>query len=297
MNTGTTVKMWVVDMVKTLAFIIALSPALAFSEITPNPGAFDPHVRVVNYNPMQVVRVNTFYGVATHIQFEDGEDVTNGITGAPVNWEIKNFGNHLSVRPIKDHADTNLTVTSNKRTYNFLLIVVDNVDVNDPKGFANPNIFYSLFFKYPDVEEQKRLEKEREAEELAKKEHDKQEIEKRFDQALSHVYNEDYWGNGDNEIFPTAAHDDGNFVWLEFGNNGDTPNVYEVDKEGKESIVNSHMEGNNVVIERMARKYVLRRGNLVAGIVNNSFAKGRDNKSGTVATDVSIIVKETEDAK
>lgn len=273
---------------KRLILIAALLPALTLAEITPRPGALDSRIRVVNYNPMQVVKVNTFFGVATHIQFEDGEQVEDGIMGNPVNWQVKKMGNHIYARPLKDHADTNMTVITNKqRTYNFLM-VVQKLDENNPNAWVNPENFFTLFFKYPDVEEQKRAEKEMEA----KIEQEKQEAEKRFDAALAHVYNDDYWGRGDKEIIPTAAHDDGNFVFLEFGNNGDIPAIYDVDKNGDESIVNSHTEGNTVIIEKMAPKYMLRRGKLVADVVNRSMAKGRDNKSGTVATDVELIVKE-----
>lgn len=258
-------------------------PMVAIAESVPRPGSADPRVRSINYNPSQVYRLNTAIGVLTGIQFEDDELVTNDIMPDPTVWDAKKVGNHLFIKPLSLDANTNLTVLTSKRTYTFELNVLP---MNTPKN----QLVYSLVFRYTDVEQKKLAEKQ--AVEEAKEA--KETVEKRFDTALERKYNENYWGAGDTEIFPTAAHDDGNFVWLEFGYNGDMPAIYEVGKDGSESIVNSHTEGNTVVIERMAHKYVLRRGDLAVSVINQSWIAGRDNKTGTVATDVDLVVKEAQ---
>lgn len=41
-------------------------PLVAMAEIIPSERPFDPRVRLVDYNPFDVVRVTTFYGVSTY---------------------------------------------------------------------------------------------------------------------------------------------------------------------------------------------------------------------------------------
>lgn len=261
--------------------ILLLLATQAHAEVTPAPGRVDSRIRVVNYNPEQVYRVPCALGVLTEIQFEVGEDVKEKLVPEASAWDGYQSGHRLYVKPLKPDGSTNMSVITSNNTRSYTLYL----DVVPDKKSA----LYSIRFRYPDVEEQKQLEKEK----IEQAEAEKEEIDKRFETALARVYNDNYWVTEQcGEICPTAAHDDGNFVWLEFGKNGDIPAIYEVDKEGKESIVNSHHEGNAVIIERMARKYTLRRGNLAAWVVNQSFAKGRDNETGTVSTQVEAVVKE-----
>ena len=60
---------------KKLMLIALLLPALALGEITPKRGDYDARVRLVDYNPMNVVKLSTFYGVSTHVQFGEDESI------------------------------------------------------------------------------------------------------------------------------------------------------------------------------------------------------------------------------
>src|SRR3989338_4792029 len=108
-------------------FLIAalvLVPALACAEVSPQRGAYDARVRVVDYNPANVVRLTTFYGVSTHVQFGDGETIKDIATGDDQAWAlITRSGNHLFIKPRATQADTNLTVITDKRVYQFALVV------------------------------------------------------------------------------------------------------------------------------------------------------------------------------
>jgi type IV secretion system protein VirB9 len=266
------------------ALVAILAPCLAHAEMTPAPGRVDSRVRWVNYVEGQVIRIPCALNVLTDIEFEEGEEVKTRYSAIPKMWSSNQDGNHLLIKPLRPEATTNMTVmTSNsKRSYSFYLDVI-------AEEATKKEALYALHFRYPDVEKQKDEAKEKEAEAEAKKE----EMEERFDAALAHVYNTDYWVTDQcKEICPTAAHDDGNFVFLEFASNGLIPAVYGVTTEGKDKLVNSHVEGHTVIVERMQRKLTLRHGEQAAYVVNRSFAKGRDNVSGTVASDVELIVKE-----
>ena len=76
-------------------------------------------------------------------------------------------------------------------------------------------------------------------------------------------------------------------------NNRDMPAVYATDADGTESLVNTNVEGNEIVVHRMVRKLTLRKGAAVACVVNKSFDLdgGRDNTTGTVAPDVQRVIR------
>jgi len=276
-----------------VAIILAtfLGVQAANAEVSPPRGAYDARVRVVDYNPQNVVRLTTFYGVSTHVQFGSGESILDIASGDDGAWKmVPRSGNHLFIKPQLDNADTNLTVVTSKRTYQFALIVRP-ADRNDEKAWHDPNLIFSLSFRYPDE-----ILAQQQADALAlKKKADKQRINQRFEQAKldGPGTNGDYWIAGAAEVSPTAAKDNGQFMRLTFANNRDIPAFFEEDSDGNEHKVATNVEGNVVVVHRMYRKLVMRKGNYVACLVNKRFAfdSGRDNTSGTSAPDVKRVIK------
>jgi type IV secretion system protein VirB9 len=273
-------------------FLIALAlllPAIAIAEVSPQRGAYDARVRVVDYNPSNVVRLTTFYGVSTHVQFGDGEIIKDIATGDDQAWAmIPRSGNHLFIKPRATQADTNLTVITDKRVYQFALMVREDDRKND-QAWRDPNLIFSLSFRYPD-EELAKLKVEADAlRRKASQEH----LQERLETAKSGNANYDYWVAGALEVSPTAVHDNGSFTRLTFGNNRDMPAIYAVDTEGEESLINANVEGNTIVIHRVFRKLILRKGNYVACLVNKSFDfdSGKDNTTGTIAPDVERVLK------
>jgi type IV secretion system protein VirB9 len=57
--------------------------------------------------------------------------------------------------------------------------------------------------------------------------------------------------------------------------------------------VNTNVEGNEIVVQRLVRQLTLRKGNAVACVVNKAFDLdgGKDNTTGTVAPDVERVIK------
>lgn len=273
---------------KRLVCIALLVPALAWAELTPPKGAFDSRVRVVDYNPADVVKLTTFYGVSTHVQFGANEAIKDVAVGDQQAWDIVPRGSHLFIKPKAQKADTNVTVVTDKRVYQFALIVEPR-NVRDATAWRDPNLVFSLSFRYPD-EEAARLTAQAKAAEAKAAQTD---VKGKLAEAKKRDENRDYWVAGSEEVSPTAARDDGRFIYLTFSNNRDMPAVYAVDNEGKEALVNTNVEGNEIVVQRMVRKLTLRKGNAVACVVNKSFDLngGRDNSTGTVAPDVERVIK------
>ncbi len=273
-------------------WLIALMvPAFAWAEITPSRGAYDPRVRVVDYNPANVVKLSTFYGVSTHVQFGEGETIKDVAAGDDQAWQIVPRGSHLFIKPRATKADTNLTVITDKRVYEFA-VFVEPRPINDTTAWRNPNLIYALSFRYPEEAAVRQAAKERTADLKARLSNDK--IKPGEDKKASD--NLDYWVAGSPEISPTAARDDGRFTYLTFTNNRDMPAIYTVDAEGNEALVNTNVEGNTIIVHRVVPRLTLRKSNAVACLRNKSFDfdGGRDNTTGTVAPDVERVIKGAE---
>ncbi|MGV8294310.1 TrbG/VirB9 family P-type conjugative transfer protein, partial [Pseudomonas aeruginosa] len=66
--------------------------------------------------------------------------------------------------------------------------------------------------------------------------------------------------------------DDGTFTRITFANNRRMPAVYEQDEKGNEHLVNWTVEGDSMIVHRVYRKLVLRKGDAVACLVNKGYS-------------------------
>lgn len=274
---------------KRILAIALIIPALALAEMTPNKGRLDPRVRVVEYDPMNVVKLATFYGVSTHVKFGDGETIRDVAAGDDMAWKIMPRGNNLFIKPQAQKADTNLTVVTNKRTYQFALVVQPR-QIKDSTAWADPNLIFALSFRYPD-EEAAAIAAMRQDATVKTRMAD---LKGKLTDATKAGQNFDYWVSGSEEISPTGARDDGRFIYLTFTNNRDMPAVYSVDSEGNEALINTNViEGNTIVVQRLVPRLMLRKGSAVASVVNRAFDPngGVDNTTGTIAPNVIRVLK------
>ncbi len=277
---------------KKIFLLLLLLPILAMAEQTPDRGTFDPRVRVVDYNPMNVVRLATFYGVSTHVQFGKHETIVDVAVGDDLAWTISSRGNNLFIKPKATNADTNVTVITEaggqKRVYQFAL-VVEPRPTKDSTAWRDPNLIFSLSFRYPDEEAAKLAAQEKAAGLKSKLD----QMKTRLSDAKKECRNPDYWVAGAQEVSPTGACDDGRFIYLTFSNNRDMPAVYATDPEGNEALVNTNVDGNVIVVQRLLRHLTLRKGPAVACVVNKAFELdgGTDNTTGTISPDVTRVIK------
>lgn len=294
-----------------LILLLLLLPVGAMAEITPRHSDFDTRLRLIDYNPLDVTKITTFYGVSTFVQFAESETIQDVAVGDDLAWNIIPRGSNLFIKPKAKKADTNVTVVTNKRVYHFALTVVPR-STKDASAWRDPDLTYGLTFRYPDEEAAKREELVRQEEIRKRSESVKHKLnmstkvssEEGLETTETSVptkktrdeagQNYDYWVAGSEGVSPTAARDDGRFTYLEFTNNRDMPAVYTVNGEGKESLINTHVEGNTIVIQRVVPKLMLRKGAQVACIRNNAFDwdGGKDNSLGTIAPDVERTVRE-----
>jgi type IV secretion system protein VirB9 len=91
-----------------------------------------------------------------------------------------------------------------------------------------------------------------------------------------------------------AASDDGVHTRLRFGARAELPAIFVKNEDDSESLLNFSVQDGDVILHRVARQFVLRRGGLTGCIVNKGFVGGGERlESGTIAPDVKRERKET----
>ena len=103
--------------------------------------------------------------------------------------------------------------------------------------------------------------------------------------------NLDYWFCGDPSLKPVAASDDGLHTRLTFAPRAEQPAIFVLNDDSTESLLNFSLEEGDVILHRVARRLILRRGHLAGCIVNQGFSGvGPRPRSHTVSPDVERLV-------
>lgn len=277
-----------VKMKLTALLLMGLLPAVSGAVSVPKGSAKDGRIQTVVYNPDDVIHVHARIGEAVLIQLEDGELLTGDTSGLGMGdteaWNLAVRGNNLYMKPVASAPATNMLITTNKkRTYAFDLSLTGK---KNGKYVQKPT--YLLRFVYPDTAEYKaRAEAQKQAKALEKI--------KGTRHRSSVQYNYNYWGKGNKALAPTAAYDNGRFTYFSFDNGRELPLIYKVMADGTEMLLNSHVEGDTVVIHETAKYFVLRLGKSVLGLENRSFdEQGTFNRTGTGNHDFVRISREKE---
>jgi type IV secretion system protein VirB9 len=251
---------------RTFPFAIALAAGLALiaprahSATVPPAGKVDSRVRVVAYNPDDVITLQGYVGYQIHLQFAEGEEFVNLGSGDNGAFDVGAERNHFFIKPREARASTNLTVLTNRRAYHFDYVV----SATAPSGAAARRMVYSVRFTYPEDEAR-----------AAAADRERRQTEARMSRAAAErPSNTDYWFCGSESLKPMSAYDDGVQTRLRFQARSEFPAMFVQNDDGSESLLNFNVDEDEVVIHRVARRFVLRRGTLVGCVVNQSFAGG-----------------------
>lgn len=110
------------------------------------------------------------------------------------------------------------------------------------------------------------------------------------------VVNADYTvatGKASEDILPHAVFDDGRFTYLSYPDNRPVPAVIQVDADGSKRVVNQTIDCGYVAIDRVAREFWLRHGDMVVSVRNNAYdINGRGPVNGTTAEGVQRMVRD-----
>ncbi|MBS0341346.1 MAG: TrbG/VirB9 family P-type conjugative transfer protein [Proteobacteria bacterium] len=242
-----------------LAGVLALAVPAAAAATVPPTGKVDARVRVLAYSPDDVITLHGYVGYQIHLQFADGEEFVNLGSGDNAAFDVGAERNHFFIKPREARASTNFTVLTNRRAYHFDYVI----SATAPSGAAAKRMVYSVRFTYP----------EDDARAFAA-DAERRRIEARMRQAADRSRNTNYWFCGSGSLKPMAAYDDGVQTRLRFQARSEFPAMFIQNDDGSESLLNFNVEDDEIVIHRVARRFVLRRGQLVGCVVNQSYAGG-----------------------
>jgi type IV secretion system protein VirB9 len=241
----------------------------ARAETTPTKGRVDSRVRVAAYNSAEVYKLRGLVGYQIDLEFELGETFVGLGAGDMEGLSFVGQENHLFLKPKASKVTTNLTVLTSRRHYHI-----------DYTAFARrPNeddVIYALRFTYAETPANLA------AEAAAKR------LDSQLDGASSQrPHNIDYWYCGEPALRPVKASDDGVHTRLSFAANADLPAIFVRNADESESLLNFSVDEGDVVIHRVAQRFILRRGKLTGCVVNRGYTGGGKRlESGTVAPDV-----------
>lgn len=266
-----------------------LFATLSSAEEVPRSSNFDTRIQSVSFNAEDVAKINTKLGYITTVVFSENEIIDKAITGFDAGWKIESYGNKLFIMPIpvEQQTDfdeeeslggmmkyqptapewnTNLFVSTNKRNYNMVLNIASSGDKHA----------HMVSFAYH-------------GEDLAKAA-----MKQSFDSSKK-AQNCNYFvkaGAKSSLIVPDFAYDDGEMTYFGFSPAKQLPSIFLLQNK-KEQMVNYTVEqkGNYkvVAVHNLGKSFVLRSGDMAAGILNKSFGKYVKPYSSTISQSVERV--------
>ena len=223
------------------AFLLVTSALPALAESMGTGSALDRRVQTAVYSPDEVYRVQASVGRGTLVQLQPNETIMQDtglmIAGDPGAWSIgpNKAGNMVSLKPITDQEpDTNLTISTNLRTYLIELKLVKRTEDST----------YLLRWTYPEPP--------------------KKPVAVRRDPSNpcdGPVQNGPYQKRSNSEsrsIGPYEGWDNGMLTCFRFTGNGPRPVVYQVLPDGTETVADMHNDQNVVVVHGVGQLFRFR---------------------------------------
>lgn len=233
-------------------FIVIYSYASSYAVQEGRGLPSDTRIKVMPYRSDDVHRYVGYYGYQSSIEFEQNEIIGTITLGDSTGWQLVPNGNRLFLKPIIENADTNMTVITDKRVYHFELYAKSATGVDDP------NLTFAIKFLYPTGEN---------GDDIANYSR-----HVGVDLGRPENYNFNYMVSGNENVTPRRIFDDGEFTYFLFrAPNTDIPAFFTVDDDGGESVVNYRVDGEYIVVEKVAKRFTLRNGREIVCVYNEGY--------------------------
>jgi type IV secretion system protein VirB9 len=219
----------------------------------PLPGPRDPRIRVVHYDPNEVVELEGTLGYQMTVEFGENEKIENVAIGDSQGWQVtpNRRANLLFLKPMRRDAVTNMGVYTNLRRYMF------DLEVHQDQPADRRSIIFGLRFEYPEPVAAV-VAKEAPAPQAA------------VPDDVNHAYS--YEGSSKN--LPTRVFDDGHSTYFAFPGSADYPAIFALESDAEnaqESVVNIVSRDGYLVVDRIAPGFVLRHGGEATKILNDGY--------------------------
>lgn len=291
------------------AVLLACGAAAAAPATTAGASLGDPRIRRIEYSPDAVVSVHTRRGQVTHIVLAADEQIIGQpATGQGSNCEsaqdtwcvaVGDTGRDIFVKPRANARTNNLSLVTSRRRHTFELIAVDRAAAamrvvitaappaqpaqTDPAAAAAAARRADRAARLAAVVEQVPPALDSDA------------LVANRMRAAPLVRNAEYSvavGQMGEDLVPTLVFDDARATYLRFAGNRPLPAVFASLPDGSEESVNTRMsEDGLLVVDRVARRLVLRAGDAVAAVINEAFdPEGERPVQGSAVPGVARVV-------
>lgn len=221
----------------------------------------DDRIRHLDFDPERVVRIDACLGFQTMIEFAPDERIENVGVGDATQWLVvpNARADLLFVRPALAATHSNMTVATSRRRYVFELSAAPTPACQ--RGEAP----YYLRFRYTDVASPQPNQPAA-AMTAASFAPGAQAAEQ------AQARNTAYTFRGPAENVPRRVFDDGRSTYFKWAEGAATPAVFTVASDGSETPASFVSRGEFLVVDQVAARFVLRKGESVTTLFNDGYA-------------------------
>ncbi|WP_341744797.1 TrbG/VirB9 family P-type conjugative transfer protein [Azonexus hydrophilus] len=222
---------------------------VAYAEIKPIPMPSDARLVEFAFDPNDTFVVLARPRSVTNIALREGEEIVALALGDTFQWQVKDAPGHLFVKPLRPNITTSATLVTNERTYQFTL-------QSSPEDGA---WYQRVSFNYPDmmVREVARRQAKQNMVDAENTRLERQVVSRGV--AIEKL-NWDYSVDGKASFKPTQVFDDGRFTWVKMPKTQDMPAFFMVNANGDPELINTHLKGDYVVVQRLVDRLLLKLG-------------------------------------
>ncbi|MCD6034776.1 MAG: type secretion system protein VirB9 [Rickettsiales bacterium] len=241
---------------KALAYIVGALVSLGLINAhAAEPIATDSRIRTFVFNDNEVFPLTVHFGYQSYIEFANNEQIEAISLGDAFPWQITPVKNRLFVKPIDAYSHTNMTVITNKHTYQF------DLESKLPPNAPDADLTYVARFYYPDNSFDRVTLANGTAVAPTTTE---------TPMSTQKSYNYNYTMVGSDAIAPLKVFDDGNVTYFQFSNNNAVvPSLALKDPSG-ETTLPTRKYGSYVAVDRIASQFTLRVGPDTVEIFNEN---------------------------
>jgi type IV secretion system protein VirB9 len=113
------------------------------------PITTDNRIKTYVYNENEVFTLLIHYGYQSSIEFAMNEQIETISIGDSYAWKINPVGRRLFIKPLEENVHTNMTIITNKRTYQF------DIMSKLPEENFDKELVYVVRFFYPERNKKK----------------------------------------------------------------------------------------------------------------------------------------------
>ncbi len=213
----------------------------------------DSRIKVLSYDESDVYVIRTKYGYQTNIVFDPLEEIQTISVGDRSLWQIIPAGNRLYIRPLTEDISTNMTLLTNKRSYEF---DIKSVDAKD-----DSNIYVARFM-YPDKKPQASFAQTATVVPATVVQPAIVKPAATSNAPALPVHpNYSYTYSGADALAPARIYDDGKSTFISYqslGKQFQLPSVFIVGANGKETPAITSVHGSDITVSAVAGEMVLR---------------------------------------